>query len=234
MTAYGTVTELKARTQIESTDASRDTVLGAMLDAAKVLIDQLLNHKDGFIALTVAVARYFPGSGKTYQWIDECVEISSVAVKDSASDTAFTAWTTPTDNFSGDGDWIAFAGTPQYPSYNVLPYTGLMIDPNGSYSLFNSGLFTTRGGFRPENESVRNVPMVKVTAKYGYSVTAPALIKEANLAQASRWYKKAQSAWADTLASAEMGTMMYTKKLDPDIETMLMESRYYRPMLAGA
>ncbi|MFA5714364.1 MAG: hypothetical protein WC998_01315 [Candidatus Paceibacterota bacterium] len=232
--AYGTVAELKARTDIKSADAARDTVLGDMLDAAKVLIDQLLNHKDGFEAIAVATARYFPGSGKTFQWIDECVEITAVAVKDSASDTTFTAWTTPTTAFAGDGDWIAFAGDPKYPSYNVLPYTGIMIDPNGSHSMFNSGLFTTRGGFRPDNDSVRNVPMVRVTAKWGYSVTAPTLIKEANIAQASRWFKKAQSAWADTLASTEMGLMMFAKKLDPDIETMLLESRYYRPMLAGS
>lgn len=233
MTAYGTVAELKARTSIDSANADRDIVLQSMLDAAKDLIDQLLNHKDGFTALTEATARYFPGSGKTYQWIDECIEITSVAVKDSASDTTFTDWTTPTNNFSSDGDWIAFSGDPKYPSFNVLPYLGIMIDPNGSHALFSSGVFTGRGGFRPETESIRNVPMVKVTAKWGYSETAPIVIKEANIAQASRWYKRAKSAWGDTLANAEMGTLLFTKKLDPEIETMLLETRYYRPSVAG-
>jgi hypothetical protein len=231
MTAYGSVDELKARTQISSTDASRDTVLTSMLDAAKELIDNLLNHPDGFTALTVAVARYFPGSGKPYQWIDECVEISSVAVKDSATDTSYTAWTTPTTNLAGDGDWIAFTGHPDYPKFNVLPYCGIMVDANGSYSVFTTGMFTTRGGFRPSSDVGRNTPTVKVTAKWGYSVTAPTLIKEANIAQASRWYKKAQSAWADTLANVEMGELMFSKKLDPDIETMLLESRYYKPAI---
>ncbi len=231
MTAYGTVDELKARTQISSTDASRDTVLTSMLDAAKELIDNLLNHPDGFTALTVATARYFPGSGKPYQWIDECVEISSVAVKDSATDTTYTAWTTPTTNLAGNGDWIAFTGHPDYPKFNVLPYCGIMVDANGSYSVFTTGMFTTRGGFRPSSDVGRNTPTVKVTAKWGYSVTAPTLIKEANIAQASRWYKKAQSAWADTLANVEMGELMFSKKLDPDIETMLLESRYYKPAI---
>ena len=231
MTAYGTVDELKARTQISSTDASRDTVLTSMLDAAKELIDNLLNHPDGFTALTVATARYFPGSGKPYQWIDECVEISSVAVKDSATDTTYTAWTTPTTNLAGDGDWIAFTGNPKYPAYNKLPYRGIMVDVNGSYSVFTTGMFTTRGGFRPSSDVDRNTPTVKVTAKWGYSVTAPAVIKEANILQASRWYKKAQSAGSDVLGTTELGELVFAKVLDPEIENMLLNTRYYIPAI---
>jgi len=227
--AYATIKEL--RHQIGMTGATDDVELAALLDAATNSIDNFCNRPDGFVAVSTASARYYPGSGGPYQFIDECIDITTVSVKDSASDTSYTDWSTPTTMMAGDGDWFPFTGDPTYPSYELLPYTGLMIDPNGSYSTFVSGLYTSRRGFRPSTGMKRNVPTVKVTAKWGYAEDVPAAIKQACLTQAARWYKRGQSAWADAMASADLGQIMYTKALDPAVQHLLINGRFVKKVL---
>ncbi len=204
--AYATVTELKNRLNIDTTDATRDSVLNGLLNAASAAIDGYTNRPDGFIADAVASARYYAGSGHATQYIDECVQITLVAVKDEASATTYTSWTTPTTDFSADGDWLPFAGVAEDPQYNRTPYTGIMIDPNGSYATFTSGQYTSRPGFRPSGGYTRNLPTVQVTARWGYADDVPDNVREACIVQASRWYKRGQGAWEDTLASGEFGS----------------------------
>ena len=57
------------------------------------------------------------------------------------------------------------------------------------------------------------------TAIYVYQ--APAMVKQAVVIQAARWFKRGQQAYQDVSASAEMGQLTYAQKLDPDIATML-------------
>ena len=232
--AYATITELKARINIDSTDATRDTVLTALLSAAEAAINGYCNRPDGFVALATATARYYPGSGKSYQWIDECVAVSAVAVKDSASDDEddYTAWTLGTIGTTTGADVFLATGDPEYPEFTRTPYTLLVIGANADYSIFPSGNFRTRGGFRPSSDSVRGLPAVKVTARWGYAATVPANVKEACILQSARWWKRGQSAWADTIANVDFGVLMYRKSLDPDLQAMLMEARLVRPALA--
>ena len=229
--AYATAAEL--RTQIDmtgSTGHKSDDALEVILDAVSDLIDRFFNRPDGFIADTNASARYYAGSGKRYQYIDECVEITEVAVKDSTSDTTYTVWTDPTTNLAGDGDYIAFNGDPLAPDFNNLPYMAIMTDPNGDFSIFINSRFTSRGGFRPTSGTSTGVPTVKVTAKWGYSVAAPAVVKQATLALSARWFKQGEGAWADTLASPEFGQLIYRRE-NVDIRQMLELSRLWRPAL---
>jgi hypothetical protein len=44
----------------------------------------------------------------------------------------------------------------------------------------------------------------------------------ATIVQAARWFKRGQQAFADAGASAELGQLMYVKRLDPDVEAILM------------
>lgn len=228
--AYATVTELKNRLNIDTTDATRDGVLNALLNAASGAIDGYCNRPDGFVADAVASARYYAGSGTPLQMIDECTQITTVSVKDTATDTSYTDWTTPTTDFSSDGDWIPFAGSSDDPQFNRLPYTGIMTDPaSGSYDTFTSGKFSTRGGFRPSSGVARNIPTVKVTARWGYADVVPDNVREACIVQAARWYKRGEGSWNDSIATAEFGQMQYRKVLDPDLQAMLMEARLVRP-----
>lgn len=224
--SYATITELKNRLNITTTDTTRDSVLAGLLDAASEAINGLCNRPDGFVAVATATARYFYGNGARWQRIDECVSVSSVAVKDSPTDTTYTAWTSPTTNFSNDGDWIAAAGSQEFPEFNRLPYTLLLVDPSGDNGVFTSGRFTGRAGFRPDNDTgYRNLPTVKVTARWGYAESVPPQVREATIVQASRWWKRGESGWADSIANGDMGALQFRKSIDPDVKAMLIEAR---------
>lgn len=215
MTDYASLTEFKQVVPLTSTDATRDTVIGLMLTAASRAIDAYCNRPDGFVALSVATARVYAGNGTGCQRIDDCVEVSLVAVKAGIADTSYVSWTT--------ADWLAFSGDVERPNFNALPYTQLMTSGGGAYGAFTNGLLAGEDGHQ------HAVPTVQVTAKWGYAVTVPAQIKQATIAQCARWWKRGQSSWADTLANADTGQLMFTKAVDPDIEMILKFGRFVRP-----
>ena len=224
--AYATAAEL--RTQFDKTGTSgsgSDANLGIILDAVSQAIDRYFNRPNGwFVALAAAAARIYPGSGKAYQLIEECVEITAVAVKNSPSASSYTAWAAT--------DYIKFTGDPRFPDFNSTPYTGIMCDPNGNYSIFTSGSYGGLSGFRPSGNMGRSVPTVQITAKWGYAATCPPVIKQATLALAARWFKEGQGAWSDTLASSDFGGLLY-KAQNADIKLMLDQTRFFKPALGA-
>ncbi len=229
MADYCTVDELKAQIDLEDAAGDDTLMLTAIITAASRAIDNFCNRPKGFVADAAASANYYAGTGEAYQGIDECVEITEVAVKESITEATYTAWNTPTTNFSHDGDWIAYRGSHRQPFFNQFPYNGLMVDPVGDESHFRSGKYVATPGFRPSySYSMRETPTVKVTAKWGYAVAVPTPIKQACIIQSGRWYKRGASGWSDALASGELGQLMYTQKLDPDVEMILGMGRYTR------
>lgn len=204
--AYATIAELKASINITSTDATRDTVLTRLLSAADDAIDKYCNRPDGFVAQTLPTVRYYTGSGKAYQWIDETTSVTGVAVKEDPDDTTYTAWALT--------DFVPFSGDPKSPDFNSTPYCAIMCTLNGDYSYFLSGRYSGRG-----------IMTVQVTAKFGYATVVPDQVKEAAIVQAARWYKRGESAWADTIANNELGTLSFRKSIDPDLEMMLYRLR---------
>lgn len=228
---YGTPDEMRVQMNKEGIEgAGSDPALIMLLTGASSTIDLYCNRPDGFVALETAAARYYAGSGQAHQRIDECVAITEVAVKASASDPTFDAWDTPSTPLAGDGDWLPCTGDKAAPNFNRLPYTLILIDPNASHGVFTTGKYTTRGGFRPTSGVARGLPTVKVTANWGYAVEVPSGILTAAIALAIRWFKQGESAWADTLASVEMGRLLYTKE-NQDIRLMLEGSRYVKPAI---
>ncbi len=229
--AYATVDELRDRVGI--TQTTHDVVLAGLLDAAAEAMNAFCNRPRGFMADAVASARYYAGTGEAHLKIDECVEITTVAVKESPTDSVFTAWTTPTTNLASDGDWIAYSGGKHDPNFNDMPYSALMVDPTGDQAVFTSGRMGTSLGWPDSGErGTRSVPTVRVTAKWGHSVTVDPNIREANVMQAARWYKRMSGSMSDTLASGELGMLVYTKSLDPDVQMILVAGRFVKPMVA--
>lgn len=216
--AYATAADMRA--QINKISTADDATLTALLSSAERTINRFCNRPDGFLSDTNASARKYSGSGKPYQSIDECTSITLVEVKDSPTDTSYTSWAAT--------DWIPFRGDYKDPDYNRTPYDMLMVDPTGDYSIFYSGSFVTRGGFRPTTDINRGVPTVQVTAKWGFAATVPSDIKEACIMQAARWYKRLEGAMADALASGELGQLLYRQSLDPDIKMILVNGRYVK------
>lgn len=220
---YVSVVEL--RQQIDKESKKDDTILRFILDAATQMINDVTGHPDGFRA-AAASARVMAGSGSAVQWIDECIEVTTVEVKRSPTDSTYTAWST--------ADWVAATGEPRTPNFNRLPHRFLMALPTGSYSFFTSGSAIMREGFSPLHitDSKFAIPTVRVTARWGYSEEPPQPIKQATLICASRWFKRGQGVWADTLANQEMGQLMFMKQLDPDAALILERGKYLAPMLA--
>ncbi len=219
---YATVADYKATIGL-NTD-KWDVQILEILESASRAIDELCKRQDGFVALDVATARHYAGKGNYYLYIDECVEITQVAVKDSPSDTTYTAWAAT--------DWLAFRGDPKDPDYNSLPYHGIMVSADSDYAVFTSGLRHGSTGWPREHvrDSRRRFPTVEVTAKWGYAVTCPRQVYHATLAQCARWRKRFLGEFDDTVVSSEMGSMSYKLRgqpLDNDIAMML--TRLVRP-----
>jgi hypothetical protein len=188
---------------------------------------------DLFVGDTAASVRTYSGDGSSVLLIDECVEITAVAVKDSATDTTYTAWATPTTMMAGDGDWFPYTGDRRAPEFNRLPWTGLMVDANGDYSVFTNGIYIGLRGFPFSSDMQRNVPTVQVTARWGYADNTPGDIKMATIMQVARYYKEIQGAMADGVANADFGTLVYRQTLHPDIKRLLVEGRYVKPQMWG-
>jgi hypothetical protein len=237
MATYADVEPLKRR--VNKTDDTDDAILEVILEAAGRAIDRFCNREDGgFVAPDAASARYYRGSGTNWQSIDECIAITQVAVKDSVTDTTYTAWDTPTTPFAGDGDWLPFSGDPDDPEFNILPYDALLIDPNGDYSTFIGGASASQDYyFAPtlyrsrrsaSRSAIARVPTVEVTARWGYAATIPPQITEATIMQASIWYKRLEGSMASVLANSELGTLELFASVDPAIEMILSLGRFIR------
>ena len=230
---YATNTELKAR--INKTGVADDATLTALIDAAGRNIDTAVGqYRPGlefYLAPTAASARIYAGSGVAFQWIEPCVAVASVAVKEDVDSLVYTPWAT--------ADWIAASGSYQPPDFNGTPYTMLLVSPTGTQTVFTSG--RTGGAarfdlaFAMSDVASANYapigaafPTVQITARWGCSATVPPDIREACLMQAARWWKRFESAMSDALASGELGQLLYRQALDPDIRRILVDGRYVK------
>lgn len=227
--AYASVPEYRAFTDLGSEDD--DVQIAKVLDGAARTINRFCNRPLGFVAPAVATARHYKGNGKQYLLIDENVEIETVSVKDSVTDSAYTAWTAPSANMAGDGDWFACSGDPEAPDYDSFPYDIIMVDLNGDESYFTDGQYSGLPGFPSRRRGRRGVPTVEVTARWGYADwdNVPPDIKLANVMQAARWYKRLQGTMSDALASGELGRLIFVQKIDPDVALILSQGRYKKP-----
>lgn len=228
MTDYCSVATLKAA--IQKTGAGDDAVLALLVTAASRAIDRFCNRPDNFfVAGGTASARLFSGSGDGVLWIDPAaVAPTLVEAKDSPSDSTFASWAAT--------DWTAASGDPDDPDFNTTPYELLLIAPGGSYSHFPSGAASRMRGFRPDTDRDARrtgAPVIRVTARWGYATAVPAQIEQACLTLAARWYKRGQSAWADTVAGGDMGSLQYRKALDPDVQMMLALGRFKKPAIGA-
>lgn len=218
--SYASLAELHGLSNLVS--VSDDVWLQILLDAADRQINRFCNRPGGFLA--TVDTRYYSGKGLSYQIIDECIAVATISVKDSATDSAYTVWTTPTTPYAGDGDWLLFSGDPRTPTFGRPPYTGIMADPGGSYSVFTNGEFSG-------SSSGRGVPTIRILGTFGYAATVPVDIKTAAVMQSVRWYKRLQGAMTTSLASSDLGQIELFAKLDPDVAVFLSNGRYVRPSI---
>lgn len=209
---YATAAELKAQPDIHS-DAD-DTVIDLLLAAASRCVDGICNRRrDGFKAATLATARSYVGRGVAYVYTDEFADIEMFEIKSNR----FSEWIPQNvDNYAG------FIGNPDFPTLDEPPYHGV--------TLLATGVSST-AVIADGQPGIELPPTLtaRVTARWGYADTVPDLVKTSTITLATRWFKRGQSAWADSMAAGDFGQLMFVKKLDPDVEAMLILSRLARP-----
>lgn len=200
MANYISVEQIKNAMPDAISGGSYDPILAELATRASAMIDRLTGRPEGaYDAPTTATARIYQGSGKDYLWIDECVAVTKVEVKDSVTDTTYVTWAST--------DYIVCTGSPTYPDYVNTPYTLLLVDINGNYATFTEGQRT-----------------VQITARWGYSDDPPEIVEQAVIIQSVRWFKRGQQGFQDVGGQAELGEIRYAQRLDPDIATMLFEA----------
>lgn len=204
MADYCSTSDIKAEmpdsTLASTTDTTYDTAISNFITSASRLIDKEVGREPNWFASTDEQTRYFDGSGEVVQDIDECHTLTSVSVSESGEtcSSGYTDWTLGTD----------FYVWPYNYSDLGIPFTRLIADFNGDGINFP-----------------RYRKAVKVVGQFGYSSTPPEDIKQACKIQAMRWFGRAKQMYQDASANANTGQLIYVKKLDPDVEELLLSYR---------
>lgn len=208
-------------------DDNNGRITRLILDVSEA-IDRICNrYPDGFVAPDVATARTFPGSGTGVIRIDDAVEITAIGVKANASDTSYTTWDADT--------YLGFSGDERFPDFNHVPYSGIMA-AYGSGGIFTSPWGSDEiawassrwNGFSRLSRRGPAPPTVRITARWGFAEEIPGPVEEACIIQVSRMWKRAKSAYADTLVGGEMGELTFRVKIDQDLQLMLKDTRMVR------
>lgn len=210
--SYITVDELKAAFPANKFGITYDAVFQDNIDTASREIDAYLKRPPGAFYVTADETRYYNGDGTLNLWVDELaavpttVAVAETGVADDASDSngTYTTWSA--------SDYFCWP-------YNALregmPFQKLCINLRGG----------TKSQWYPFERGI------KITGKFGFSVTVPDEIKKATTIQAVRYFKRLQQAFADVGVITELGQLSYVKKLDPDVENILMAAKFAKAWL---
>lgn len=174
-----------------------DPLLLRMIGQASRFIDGFKSLEPGaFKSADVSAdeTRYYFGSGLPKQFIDYLTDLTTVSVEE--TDGTYTPWTIDVD-------------------FYTLPYNAALIgEPIRRLDVTGkTGTTKSVWAYGPRR--------IEIVGKFGVSVNPPADIIRAALIQTQRWYQRALQGWNDTGASPELGTLTFTKELDPDVKNIL-------------
>jgi hypothetical protein len=194
MTDYTTVEAIQGEMPDVEWSGKYNEQIALLITRASRLVDRYTGRGEGAFAVETATVRYFDGSGKRFQWVDEMAAApTTVAVSDTGALT-YTTWAAT--------DYMLW---PYNAATLGRPYIRLDIDQlNGNYAVWWKF---------PQS--------VKITAKWGYSTDVPAHVDQAVVIQTVRWFKRAQQGFQDVGAVFELGQLRYVKQLDPDVQLIL-------------
>jgi len=187
--------ELSASTGKAQLSPRHGHTMWEMLEEASRLIDRMRRLPDEAYAATATNTYYFDGNGEQELWLSLPL-LSVTQVSVEESDGTYTDWTENTDYFA----W----------PYNETPT--LRLDVN-------------RKSGSTKSTWIAGPRRVRVQGVFGVSSTPPEEIRRAVLIQTARWYKRATAGWADAVGSVETGELQYVRKLDPDVEALVMHAK---------
>jgi len=220
-TTYATIEEL--RSQFGSLSSDKDDFIQRCLNAAAEALDMMCNWNVPLEAAATASARMYAGTGLAYVMTDPFVSLSTVEIKESPTDAA---WTTVTA-----GTYLPFRGDPRFPDFNKTPYNGVALLGSGRTSFPSGKLESDSGTGLAQAVLGYGLPTVRITARFGYAASLPPNAKQAVLTQATRWVKRGEAAWADTISKGDMGQLQFRKALDPDVAAMSGQARLVKPTI---
>ena len=185
---------------ISITDVS-DQADDVDLERAIEAVSREIDHdaRRRFFTTAEDEVRYYTSEDGQALFTEDILSITELATDVAGNRTYTTVWA------SSDYDKL-----PDNANLNGKPYTYLMTTPNGRY-----GFATTRRGNR-------------ITGRFGYSATTPAVVNQACLIQASRLFKRKDSPFG-VMGSPETGYVRLKDELDPDVKKLLNGVR--RPLL---
>lgn len=192
---YCYVQDIKDNLPDITVDTTYELMFNTLITRASRAIDTHLKREPGAFAVIADSTRYFTGSGDDKLWVGEMAAApTSIAVAEAGVLTTLTTWAA-TDYYCWPYNALA----------EGMPYLRLDVDTiNGTkYTWYDY----------PK--------AVRVIGKFGFSASAPAEIVQATIIQVMRWFKRGQQAYQDTGAIVELAQLRYTRKLDPDVETLL-------------
>lgn len=198
---YTTVGAVRALLGVDAPlDASYDALLTVLITQASRVIDLATGREPGAFAVEADSVRFFDGPGHAGLWIGELAAApAEVAVAETGDLSSYTVW-----------DAADYLPWPSNAAAEGRPYLRLDLAPYGSRSTWT----TFRRG-------------VRVTGPFGYASVGntPAAIEQATAIQAVRAFKRAQQAYQDVGAIAELGQLRYVKALDPDVAVIVEHYR---------
>lgn len=188
-------------------DASYDAAITKLITNASRLIDIFTRRNPGAYKVTDDEIRYYHGSCTSILDTDEIAALpTSIAVAESGV----------VDTDAGTGGVYTLWASSEYwaiPTNALkegIPFNGFKINSQGGTKATWYQYF--RG--------------VKITGKFGFSLTVPPVIFEATLIQTGRWFKRGQAGFSEVAGSTQFGDLRY-KELDPDVKSILMaEERF--------
>lgn len=183
-----------------STTTKYDALLGRLATVASRVADRYTRRPAGAYKVTTATTRYFHGSGTSILLIDELAEPPSVV---QVAETARV----DTQDTSTDGSYIVWASSdyfcePHNFAATFHPITKLRINRiTGAKIVWYSW---------PR--------AVKITGKWGYSLTPPEELIDACIAYAVHEFERYQNLFGDTSAIIELGRLKFSKSMPPEAE----------------
>lgn len=135
--------------------------------------------------------RYFTAQSGLMLFPGDVLSITTLETDEAGNRTYSRSWATT------DYDML-----PDNAALDGRPYTRLQVVPNGRYAfpLYRKG--------------------VKITGKFGYSSTVPAVVREACLIQSERIWKRKDAPFG-IMGTPETGYVRLKAELDPDVILML-------------
>lgn len=197
---YTTSTDAFTDISEASYSSSDYPAMAGFVTTASRLIDLEFGRQAGFFYPTTdAQTFYYDGNGEAEFPIDEFASITTVSVSEQGgiASTDYTDWTLNTD-------------------YVTKPYNAA--------NLGKPIRFLSLVDYQPTKYAwFTGQKSVKVVGIPGYSLTPPEVIVHATRMQATRWFMRAKQGYQDTGATAELGGLTFSRKLelDPDIKQLL-------------